>query len=58
MILLMKIKAQTKAANNLRSFFIMKLFVTFLVFMATSCGEEKEAGYPQSAKENYLNKII
>lgn len=56
MILLMKIKAQTKAANNLRSFFIMKLFIAFLVFMTTSCVEEKEAGYPQSAKENYLNK--
>jgi len=56
MILLMQIKAQTKAVNNLLSIFIMRLFVVFLVFMVTSCVEEKEAGYPQSAKENYLNK--
>ncbi len=52
----MNIKAQTKSINNLRSFFIMKLFIAFFVFMSTSCVEEKEAGYPQSAKENYLNK--
>jgi len=34
----------------------MKLFIAFLVFMDILCVEEKEAGYPQSAKENYLNK--
>jgi len=34
----------------------MELFIAFLVFMATLSVEEKEAGYPQSAKENYLNK--